>query len=85
MNSEYQTPSPSRPSCIFAYFIVDNYDKYQFCIFSLIKFAYDKSGEIKCDVNQYEITFSSYVKKYPLYQPMSLYSYQGSLKIAILL
>ena len=30
--------------CIFAYFIVDNYDTYYFCIFSLIKFAYDKSG-----------------------------------------
>ena len=40
--------------CIFAYFVVDNYDKYQFCIFSLIKFAYDKSGEIKCDITQYE-------------------------------
>ena len=45
-------------SCIFAYFIfVDNYDKYQFCILSLIKFAYDKSGEMKCGFTQYEITF----------------------------
>ena len=39
-------------TCIFAYFIVDYYDKYQFCIFSLIKFAYDKSGEMKCDFTQ---------------------------------
>ena len=44
------------PICIFAYFIVDNYVKYQFCILILIeKFAYDKSGEMKCDFTQYEI------------------------------
>ena len=37
--------------CIFAYFIVDNYDKYLFCILiPLIKFGYDKSGEMKCDL-----------------------------------
>ena len=30
--------------CIFAYFIVDNYDKYHFCIFSLIKFGMIRVG-----------------------------------------
>ena len=41
--------------CIFAYIFDDNYDKYQFCIFSLIKFAYDKNGQMKYDFTQYEI------------------------------
>ena len=30
--------------CIFAYFIAENYDKYHFCIFSLIKFGMIRVG-----------------------------------------
>ena len=43
--------------CIFVYFTVDNYDKYHFCIFSLIKFVYDKSRVMKGDFTQYATTF----------------------------
>ena len=43
--------------CIFAYFIVDNYDKYHFFIFSSIKFVYDKRWVMKDDFTQYAITF----------------------------
>ena len=42
--------------CIFAYFIVDNFDIFKFCIFSLIKFAYNKIGKLKCDFTVYAIT-----------------------------
>ena len=42
---------------LFVCFIVDKYDKYHFCIFSLIKFAYDKGGVMKCDFTQYTIAF----------------------------
>ena len=44
------------PICIFAYFIVDTMINISFVYyFSLKKFAYDKSGEMKCDFTQYEI------------------------------
>ena len=36
---------------------LDNYDNYHFCIFALIKFAYDKSRVMKGDFTRYAITF----------------------------